>query len=205
MTRITRPNRGRRPRKRLDLTDVRSLVADRRIWCSVGKVIVPDDHEGAQHFELVTGAGGAITDILVEVELQPSLQDVTCRMSGFAGGAGRGIWTVPAVGDEVLVMLPEGQIAFMPTIVGILSTRDIPNDGGQGPAEGRTIIVNSEVLVHDGSGGAVPLALKSDVDALANYVDTELSLPVVGGGGGNATVATTVAPVAEGTAIFKAK
>lgn len=205
MTRITRPKRGRRPRKRLDLSDMRSLVADRRLWCAIGKVIVPDDHEGATHYELVTGPGGAIVDLLVEVELQPGLQDVTCRMSGFAGGAGVGIWTVPAVGDEVLVALPEGMLEFMPTIVAMLSTRDIPNAGGQGPALGRTIIVNGEVLIHDGAGGAVPLAKKSDVDDLATYVDTELSLTVVGGGGGNATGATTSAPVAEGTAILRAK
>jgi hypothetical protein len=198
--------RGRRPRKRMDLSDLRALTADRRIWCSVGKVIVPDDHADASHYTLVTGAGGAVTDLLVEVELQPSLQDVTCRMSGFAGGAGRGIWTVPAVGDEVLVALPEGQIAFMPTIIAILATRDIPHGGSQGPAAGRTIIVNSEVLVHDGSGGAVPLALKSDVDQLADYVDNTLAIPVVGGGGGTAGPgATSAAPAAAGTDIFKAK
>jgi hypothetical protein len=200
VTRLKKPRRGNRATKRLDLSDLRALLRDRRVWCAIGKVIDPDGN--GQHFELVTNAGGALVDITVEVELQPSLQDVTCRMSGFAGTAGAGIWTVPAVGDEVIVAIPEGEIAFQPTIIGVLSTRNIPNGGGQGPAAARTIIVNGEVLVHDGSGGAVALALKSDVDNLADYITNTLTLPVSGATAG--PIAGSPAPSATGTTVLKA-
>lgn len=152
MPKITAPLRGRRGSKRLDITDLREVLRDRRMWSAIGIVTKPDDGE---HFEEVEGPA----DVLVEVVLQPSLVPVTCRLPAV-------FFTVPVVGEEVAVLIPEGQCDFMPTIIAILSTNSLPT--AQGPAEGRIAIVRGEVVVHDGNGGAVSLALKSDVEAVDN-------------------------------------
>jgi hypothetical protein len=111
----------------------------------------------------------------VEVVLQPSLIPVSCRLSA-------AIWTVPADGEEVAVLIPEGDPAFMPIIVAILSSDSLPTD--QGPAAGRIAIVRGEVVVHDGNGGAVSLALKSDVEAVdakyANHIHQDSTSAATG-------------------------
>lgn len=197
--------RMRRPKatRRLPVAELRELVRDHRSWCRLGLVYEPDS---GSHYELVV-EGSTLVDVLVEVEIVPDRIPLTCRLSSVAGGSGIGIWTIPAVGDEVIVAVPDGDIAFAPTIVALLSTGDIPNPSGQGPAPGRTIIVNDEVLVHDGSGGAVPLALKSDVQEV---VDAIKNSAVLAGDGGatyksNMTAVLDAAGTPSGTSILKAR
>jgi hypothetical protein len=148
--RIIKPKRSRGPVKRLDLTDMRELFRDHRLWSAVGIVTKPDDAES--HYEIVQSGADAI-DILVEVVTQPGLDNLTCRMLG-------GVFDIPDEGDEVAVLVPEGTRDFMPVIVGRLA-RAVPTV--QGPQPGRIVIVRDEVIVHDGSGGAVSLARKQDV------------------------------------------
>lgn len=178
MARITKPMRGRTPTKRLDLTDMRALFKDGRVWSGLGIVHKPDGV--AQHWEVVTDDGESV-DILVEVVLQPSEEQITCRLKA-------GLWEVPDEGDEVIVIIPEGAIDFMPIIVGRLSNNVVPTT--QGPQPGRLVIVNGEVLVHDGNGGAVSLALKSDVENVDNKYADHVHLGSTGGTGG--PVSTTV-------------
>ena len=203
MTRIDKPMRGRRATKRLDVTDLRAVLRDRRTWNALGVVAEFDD--GDSHFELVTDDDGALIDILVEVELVPDQVRVMARMSGFAGGAGAGIWSIPAIGDEVIVAIPAGQIDFQPAIVGVLSSGGIPNGGGQGPAPGRTIIVAGEVLIHDGSGGAAELAKASELNDLRSYVAGHgHPVTVAGPLAGNTTGITPLPPTDyPGTEVLK--
>jgi hypothetical protein len=163
---------GRRPTKRLDLRDLRAAVEDSRVWSAVGQVIQPDGEAGATHYELVPGESGAIVDILVEVLLLPSNIEVTCRLAGAAGA--RGAITIPDVGDEVLIVIPNGQVDWMPVLIARLSTNDVPNPVGQGPATGTTVIMDTTVLVHDGTGGAEPVVKLSEHQALAEHVDQHL-------------------------------
>lgn len=156
--RITKPKRGRRAAKRLDLTDMREVFRDRRLWAAIGVVVAPSD--GAGHFEQTDEPA----DVLVEVVLQPSLIPVTCRLPA-------AFFCVPDVGEEVAVLIPEGAVDFMPTIVCLLSSNKLPS--AQGPDTGRIAIVRDEVVVHDGTGGAVSLALKSDVDAIKDYLSAQ--------------------------------
>lgn len=151
---ITAPYRGRRPTKRLDLTDMRSLFADRRVWCVIGRVVVPPGEPS--HFD------ADASDVHVEVQSQPRLQDLTCRLAA-------GVWTVPKVGEEVLVAIPEGEIDFMPVIMHVLSTGSVPTV--QGPAEDRIAIIRDEVVVHDGSGGAGTLATHQDLLDLKDAIN----------------------------------
>jgi len=171
--RITAPKRGRRGAKRLDLTDMRDLFRDHRMWFALGIVERPDDGDDTA----IIGA----TDVQIEVVLQPSLQPVTCRLPA-------GVWDVPDEGDEVMVGLPEGAIDFMPVIVGRLSSGHVA--AVQGPQAGRIVLERDEVLVHDGNGGAVSLALKTDVINVDNKYAGHLHLAPNGPTGG--PLATTV-------------
>lgn len=197
---ITKPFRGQRGSKRLDLTDMRSLMRDQKLWCSVGRVFLPPGQ--AQHYAIEDG------DIHIEVVLQPSLGDVTCRLAA-------GMWLVPAIGEEVVVVLPEGELSFMPTIIGILSTGVVPS--AQQPSPTRIVIQRDEVAIHDGTGGANPLptlaSLQASIDKLNELVG-KYKLHVHNGGtlGGGLTgppqapnVAITNADDAVGTTVLKGK
>lgn len=168
----------------MELSDLRHLMRDSRMWFAIGIVTKPDDGEAVEV---------STTDVLVEVLLQPSLQPVTCRLPAR-------VWAAPDVGDEVMVGLPEGALEFMPVIVGVLSGGSVPSV--QGPQTGRIVIERNEVLVHDGSGGAVALALKSDVDSHKTTYDVHTHLDPVSG-----TTSGPSAPFnsATGTSVFKAK
>lgn len=189
---LSKPYRGQRASKRLDLSDLKELLRDRRVWCGIGIATVPAGE--ASHFFV------ADDDVLVDVVLQPSLLDVTCRLAA-------GMWLVPAVGEEVAVIIPEGAIEFMPAIVAILSTGKVPTD--QAPTPERIVIVRSEVVVHDGDGGAEPLptlaSVRASIDALRDAL-TGLTMPVVGGGGGTVGPPTGISiPEVDGTTVLKAK
>jgi len=185
MTQISRPLRRRRGgAKRLDLTDLRAVLQDSRLFTRFGRVYVP---EGAsKHFEIISENGSI--DILVDVLLEPRDFDVTCRLGG-TGGAKRGAWTIPNPGDEVAVVVPDGEIDWMPIIVAVCSTGEVP----AGLAENVTVIADGKVLVHDGDGGTEPLVKKSEFEA---HVHT-----APGGGG----VTTTPNAAITGTTVLEAK
>jgi hypothetical protein len=188
---ITAPFRGRRASKKLDLTDMRKAFSDQRLWCSIGLVAAPED--GVSHFEVTD------TDVLVEVVLQPSLIPLTCRLSA-------ALWRVPDLGEEVMVTVPEGMIEFMPTITDVLSSGRVPT--GQGPATGRIVIVRTEVVVHDGAGGAAPLLPLAQAEALRDAINSWT--PVANDGGAALKVKLTALFAGpptwpQGTTVLKGK
>lgn len=148
-----RPKRGRRGAKRIDLTDMRHLFKDGRVWTGLGVVVAPNNEP---HWQIVADEEtGDLLDVIVEVELQPSQVLVSARLRA-------GMWEVPALGDEVAVIIPDGAIDFQPVIVATLSSGVVP--AVQGPQPGRIVIVSGEVMIHDGNGGAEPLVRKSEFD-----------------------------------------
>ncbi len=193
---ITAPYRGRSASKRLDMTDMkRALGVDGfKLWCAVAIVQAP---QGEPHFEILAD------DVHVEVVTQPSLVELTCRLAA-------GMWRIPNIGEEVLVMIPEGEIAFMPILMDVLSSGSVP--AIQGPALGTTVIARPHVLIHDGGGGANPLptlaehnALVAAHNALVVKVNAliaahnALTLPVSGASAGPTPPAQQVAPPATTT------
>lgn len=152
MATTRRLRKRRKGAHRLDLTPLKEALKDRRQWTALAVVIVPDGE--SEHWALEYDDAGALVDIMVDVETQPEGLELSCRLGGMSSV---GALTIPNVGDEVLVCIPSGRIDFAPTITAILSSNELPDPAGQGPAMGRTIIVNSEVLIHDGDGGAEPL------------------------------------------------
>lgn len=125
-----------------DLAAIREAMMDKhgRRVCSLGLVVADDD--GGAHFDVT-----ADDDIIVRVELQPEERPVWCRLSGMA--AGRGVGMIPAIGDEVVVVTPGGDIHADPIIIGILSTGSSSDDMAT-----RTVVVagNNVKITALGSG-----------------------------------------------------
>jgi len=182
--------RGRTASRKLDLTAMRTALADGRVHSALGIVTT----DGASHYELVDG------DLLVDVVLVPSETLITARMAlAGGGGAGQGLWWVPDVGSEVALLIPDGELEAGALIVGVLSSAGVPD--GIGP--GRLLAAWPEVhIVTDdlrlGSADAAqPFVLgdarKSLEDAFlatfATFAATIVTAPV-GGGSGFASAVT---------------
>lgn len=194
--RIDRPKRGRKAAKRLDLTDIKHVLRDDRQWCSIGLVVTPEDGSSYWRVEPNEDGSGAV-DILVEVVLQPTQDQVTARLTA-------GMWMVPALGEEVVVVIPSGRINFMPTIVGLLSSNIVPT-GSDAPTPTRLVLMRAEVVITDGNGGTEPLVRKSDFDGHTHGVGTYASLSGTTGGGLVVGGVSGGAPAVSGTAVLKAK
>jgi phage baseplate assembly protein gpV len=121
-----------------ELSDLRELLVDGKVHAQLGVVVKPTSDP---HWRKITGKGGR-TDIVVEVETSPLGYDLTCRLTSEAGGHGMGLWRVPAVGAEVLVVLPDGELEFMPTIAKVYSSGSVPERAGPD----RTVLVAPDAL-----------------------------------------------------------
>lgn len=92
--------------------------ADGRLWVSYGTVLLDENLEGEEDravtFDEDVGP-------LVEVELQPSNQIVTCRVATAVSGVFEAEWSPLVGGDEVLVVIPEGSEQGPPCIIGRLN------------------------------------------------------------------------------------
>ena len=136
----------------MDLSDLKELLRDQRAWLKIGVVVVPDGE--TTHFSIEEN------DIYVEVELTPMREDLSCRLS-FGGNC----VSIPNVGDEVVVAIPDGAMDFQPLIVGTLFADTVPDD----VAENVTVIFNGQVIIHDGTTGAAPLPT---LDEFKNHTHT---------------------------------
>lgn len=196
---ITAPYRGRSSSKRLDLTDMKHALAidGIKLWCAMAIVQAP---QGEPHFEVLAD------DVHVEVVTQPTLIELTCRLAA-------GMWRIPDVGEEVVVLIPEGEIAFMPILVDVLSSGSVPT--AQGPALDTAVITRPHVLIHDGTGGAAALAmlssLQTTIDKLNDVIDKLLThthsgvTTGVGTSGPPVGLVEAHAPNGVGTTVLEAK
>lgn len=190
--------RLRKATRRFDVTALRDALADGKVHVSLAIVVL----EGSSHFEVVEGA-----DVLVDVELQPSGVRCSARL------AGNGVYAIPPVGAEVVVLVPDGELEAGPVIVA--RSGEAPDGLGA-----TTLVIvapaGGQVLVHDGAAAdAQTLALKADVDALKATVaahktvfDAHTHILALTSGTGTAAVpavpmATPADPV--GTAVLRAK
>lgn len=146
----------RKPTKRFDMTALREALADGRVHASLALVVL----EGSSHFEVTEGA-----DVLVDVELQPSGVRTSARLGGV------GIYAIPPVGAEVIVLVPDGELEAGAVLVA--RTGEAPD----GLAADTLVVVapaGGTVLVHDGTAAeAVALATKADVQGLRDYVNQQ--------------------------------
>ena len=126
-----------------DLAAMREAMADPRAGRSVALGLVVADDDSGSHYEATD------TDILVRVELQPEQRKLWCRLAGMA--AGRGVSMIPAVGDEVVIVIPGGEIHADPILVAILATGSVSGN----MAERTVVITGNDVKITALAGGSV--------------------------------------------------
>lgn len=168
---ITSPMRGRKASQVADLTDLRSLMKDTRLWCV--KAVVKAYEGEDSHWERDSESG----HILVQVETVPNAYPLVCRLGCAAGGFGMGLWRVPAPGVEVIVDISGGELEDEAAIVAILDSGSPPDR----VSDSRTILVATdsvEVLCDDvklgGFAGVEHTILGDTFQPLLNAVLTAL-------------------------------
>ena len=176
---MRRSRKGRRGTKRADLSTIREAIKDQREFFVKGLVLADDS--GGPHFEVIEG------DVIVDVLVVPMEIEISAVVSSPVGGLGTGIYSIPPVGAEVVVGIPDGYLDFEPTVVGVCSSQGAPSG-----LVANTIVVvapeGGEVLIHDGdSGEARELAYRSDVEALTDVFNAHIHQ--------DATTAPTTVPV----------
>lgn len=95
---------------------------DGRFWTGIGTVLPA---QGGDHFDLHDGQ-----DCTVEVELHPGGRVITARVGSAGGGANQGVWRIPDPGDEVAVLVPDGEEDAGGIITCVLSTGQVPDSLG---------------------------------------------------------------------------
>lgn len=181
MSRISGQKRAQHATQRMDVSTLKQVLRDERVWAGRGKVIKP---EGASSHWSVDTTGGK-RRLLVEVELMPSGQDITCKLATVGGGAGKGLWFVPAVGSIVRVQLADGALDGYPAIVAVEDCGAADSD----ITDGRALLVAADIVLKGATklGGvdateAVPLgttqstALNALADALSVYISAIQSI-----------------------------
>lgn len=176
----------------MTLQSIRDITDEQMIPCIAAVVAL---HDGESTHYVLNDEG----QLQISVKTHRG-QQINAILSLDADSDGGGIWRVPALGTEVLVVFNEGDFEGDGYLVGKHPGRITSLPTGLAP--GTTVVQDGAVLVRGIGGTAVALALKSDVDALAAFVST-LSLPVVGGGGGTAGPPAGTVPTAAGTTVLK--
>lgn len=126
------------PTQRMDLSTLREVLKDPRVWSFRGRVVKPEG--AASHWQIVTKGGKR--RVLVEVETIPALMDLTCKLATVAGGSGTGIWFIPKVGTIVRVEVEEGQLDGYPAIVAVEDSGGFPDRAGD-----EQVVMVSEVPI----------------------------------------------------------
>lgn len=187
-----RRRRGKKATKRPDLSMVREALRDQREWIFKAEVIEGDN---GSHYEIIND------EIIVDLITLPMEMEISAVVGFPIGGSGSGVFSIPPLGSEVLVAIPDGDLDFQPTIIAVQSGTGAPS----GLSESTIVIVAPEggqVLVHDGdSGETEPVVLKSEYDALKAHIDAHIHPTSMG----PSSQPTVPAPEAPGTEVLKAK
>jgi hypothetical protein len=175
--RSTVSKRGVRGGKRLDVNQLRDLIAKIPMVTALG--VVRKFPGETSHFEVNTENGS--NEILVDVEIMPSGERVQCRL----GFGNEGVYKIPKEGSEVAVMLPfspqsliKDSLDFEPIIVGVLDT----NAPAELVDDNTVIVFANRVLLGDST--ASELALKSDVEALKSSFNAHTHILTVNAASG---------------------
>jgi hypothetical protein len=107
----------------MDITSISQAFAhpgaDPRQWVSYG--LVDADTAGQRSVQFNDENGNALPYPMVNVTLQPSGIPVACRVAGQTAGQGTGEWHPFVAGDEVVVLVPQGDERQGCVIIGRLN------------------------------------------------------------------------------------
>lgn len=171
----------------MTLQATRDLLKDERIPAVAAHVAVHDGE--SKHWELSDEG-----QMLVSVVTNNHGVEIWAILRG-GGFDGHGVWSIPAVGTEVVLGFDNGEFEGDVWVVGVHGK---PPSGFD---DTKTLVIDDAVEIRSVNGAAQVLATKADVDALANFVQT-MTMPVSG-----ATAGPTagVVPTATGTQVLKAE
>jgi len=143
----------------LEMSEIKTAVRDGRVWCEIGVVAVLDNE--SSHYELLKDDGGSTIDVLVGVKFGHSGEQVLCRLGMTAGRQGGfGLWTIPPVGTEVLVHIPQGEYESDAVIVAMASSGGVPSQ-----LDDTTIVLsNVKNIVIDSTEGDVNITANGKVN-----------------------------------------
>lgn len=130
---------------------LKKLVDDGRAACALATVAL---HEGEASHWSINDEG----DLQVTVVAHNHKVPIVALMGALVGGSGRGVWMIPPLGTEVVVAFDGDDFEGDAVIVGVMPTGQAP----AGLAEGKVLIVGTEVIVHNGDGTYDQLVTKSD-------------------------------------------
>jgi len=136
--------RGRRAVRRLPANEIRAALVDGRVWAGLG-VVYQDD--SGSHYDVDDELG-----VLVHVRLMPAEEPLLCRLGGLGSGGDGGVWRIPPVGTEVVVVIPSGDIDDDPCIVATLASGGTP-----GELDEDTLVVKAPKVTIIATGGAVEI------------------------------------------------
>lgn len=194
------PRRGRKATKRFDPTPLRELVADGLTWNRIG--VVADTDGSGDYYERVMD-GGTLVDVVVEFFLKPDDKPVTARMSTLVGGNPvRGIFVLPAIGEEWLLVFADGQLSQ--AIAGFaLSRGNMPASAAQATPN-NIVIVAPEVRVTNATGGSERRAAREN-DTVRVTIPANTFLVTATGGALNPTPVEVDGTITSGSDVLKVK
>lgn len=176
---------------------LRRAGIDPRHWVSYGTVCALRE-DGTTDFSDASAVYVAPAGVSVDVLLMPANQHVTARYSGVQGGSAGTLFTPIKPGDEVLVVIPDGDLRLPPVVVCILSGEHSPLPLGQ---DRRPIWKNDRVLLHGRgvaveirtSGGGV-VTVEADGDVAVNGVGVNINSGSEGAAREGDSVRVTLSP-----------
>jgi hypothetical protein len=193
-----RPNR--KGTKRLDPAALRELVSDNRVWCKVARVVA--DENGGPHYSREYNAAGQLVDVLVEFETVPDEQLCYGRLSTLGGSPVRGIFVLPAIGDEYLLHFMDGQVGE--AIGGLaLSAGSMPASAAQATTTNLVICAQQVVITDPLGGGELEAARRTDTVQVT--IPTGAVIVAVSGGTVNPAPITLTGQITTGSLVLKIK
>lgn len=201
--RTHKSRRAVRSSKQLDESAMRAWLAKMQPSTTALGVVRQFPGE-ASHFDIDIDPDTGKQTIYVDVEIVPSSERVFCKL----GWGQDQVYKIPRVNQEVAVLIPSSSnslikdgLDFDPIIVGILD-QDVPAelDGDD------VIVITAPRVIMTGQSliqlaGTDSLAKHSELVALRDYIQTQLTLPVSAGVAG--PVASPTAPTSTGTSVVK--
>lgn len=184
------------------LENLRDLLRDERVAAVAAHVAL---HAGETSFWFVNDEG----DIVISVVTNQHGVELHANLDVIAGGSGRGIYMLPALGDEVLIGFDDGDFEGEAYVI----SRTAGGGGApEGLAPGKVVVVGLEVLVHSGDGVCEPLVRLSEHQALVDAIDGHRHSYASAGGPALTTAPVTdpagvvpdPMPPADGTPVLKA-
>jgi hypothetical protein len=180
---------------------MRDLLRDRRVWVGIGTVMKRQDEDS--HWRFAEDENGNKVDVLVECDLHPGPIPVECRLASVGGGPGHGLWKVPPVGTQVVIVVQRGELEADCSIVGTLASNQAP-DAALLDDDTLVLLNPKNIVVQSDTGDVNITATQGGVNVKAHgdvKVDADGKVEIQTAGGGAHKIARDTDPIDAGTLV----